>query len=245
MNCYTELFNSGFVTDKVDYEKHVVLLPQQYTSICDLSLVVDSDIFNSILKKARSENPMNEAILVSLHDALQNEEFSLYQLFIQDNDLMDIYMKKRNEYSKIQKDTDTNLFNVLKPENPYLALDADEHDEEFENYKENINTIIDELEGCISTNSFLDIFICENHNDGERNTEILTKTLIRYSEDISKDNFISIYSAFSNILFTGKINCDAILQMYRILADICLQKKDYETLDDLFSIFIEKLYPDE
>lgn len=37
---------------------------------------------------------MNEALLISLHDAIQNEEFSLFQIFIDDDNLMKIYKEK-------------------------------------------------------------------------------------------------------------------------------------------------------
>ena len=94
MNYYTELFHSGFITENVDTRNHVVLLPQHCTSVCDMALVIDSEQFHSILQKARSDNPMNEALLLSLHDAIQNEEFSLFQIFTDDPSLMEIYKEK-------------------------------------------------------------------------------------------------------------------------------------------------------
>lgn len=238
MNYYTELFHSGFITESVDSKNQVVLLPQHCTSVCDLALVVDSEQFDTILKKARSDNPMNEALLVSLHDAIQNEEFSLYQIFINDNALMEIYKEKRKAYHPSKEESS----------NPYLDLDNEEKEEEseaFENYKENIETIMEELESCISNNTFLDLFLCDNQEENKANAKILTDSIVSISKYLETDETQFIYSVLSNILFTGELDDNQILQLYKLLSNKCLEYREYDILNNLFSMFIEKLYPDE
>lgn len=238
MNYYIELFHSGFITENVDTKNQVVLLPQHCTSVCDFALVVDSEQFDTILKKARSDNPMNEAVLVSLHDAIQNEEFSLYQIFINDNDLMEIYKEKRKAYHSSNEASG----------NPYLDLDNEEKEEEsetFENYKENIKTIMEELESCISNNTFLDLFLCDSEEENKANAKILTDSIVSISNYLEADEKRFLYSVLSNILFTGELDDNQILQLYQLLSNKCLEYREYDILNNLFSVFIEKLYPDE
>jgi len=241
LNYYTELFHSGFITENVDMKNQVVLLPQHCTSICDFALVIDSEQFDSILKKARSDNPMNEALLVSLHDAVQNEEFSLYQIFINDKELMEIYKEKRKEY---QHSSET-------ISNPYFDLDNEEEDEKeeeneaYENYKENVETIMEELESRISNNTFLDLFLCDSEEENKANAKVLTDSIVNISNNLEADENKFIYSVLSNILFTGELDDKQILQLYRLLSNKCLEYREYDILNNLFSVFIEKLYPDE
>lgn len=234
MNYYIELFRSGFITEDVDIKNHVVLLPQHCTAACDLALVIDSEQFYSILKRARDDNPMNEALLISLHDAIQNEEFSLFQIFIDDENLMKIYKEKREAYGASKEDTD----------NPYLNLDEEEEDERFEIYKENIETITEELETRISNDTFLDLFLCHSEEENKENAKVLTDTIADISNYLEASELKSIYSILSNILFTGELDDKQILDLYKILADRCLQNRDFDALDNLFSAFIDELFPD-
>lgn len=234
MNYYIELFRSGFITEDVDIKNQVVLLPQHCTAACDLALVVDSEQFYAILKKARDDNPMNEALLISLHDAIQNEEFSLFQIFIDDDNLMKIYKEKREAYGVSKEDTD----------NPYLNLDEEEEDERFETYKENIATITEELEIRISNDTFLDLFSCHSEEDNKENAKVLTDTIADISNYLEASELKFIYSVLSNILFTGELDDKQILNLYKLLADRCLQNRDFDALDNLFSAFIDELFPD-
>lgn len=238
MNYYTELFHAGFITENVDTRNHVVLLPQHCTSVCDMAFVIDSEQFHSILQKARSDNPMNEALLLSLHDAIQNEEFSIFQIFTDDQSLMQIYKEKREAYEHPKEDV----------RNPYLDLDSAEENEEsekFETYKENIEEITKTLESCISNGTFLDLFLCDSKEQNEANAKVLTDSIVSISNYLESDETQFIYSVLSNILFTGELDDNKILQLYKLLSNKCLEYREYDILNNLFSVFLEKLYPDE
>ena len=188
------------------------------------------------MQRARSENPMNEAVLISLHDAIQNEEFSLFQIFIDDPNLMEIYKEKREQYGNSKENMD----------NPYLNLDdEEEEDERFETYKENIETITEELESRISNDTFLDLFLCHSEKENKENAKVLTDSIANISKYLEVEESQFIYSILPNILFTGELDARQILDLYKLLSKKYLEVRDFDTLDNLFSAFIDELFPDD
>ena len=88
------------------------------------------------------------------------------------------------------------------------------------------------------------MFSCHSEEDNKENAKVLTDTIADISNYLEASELKFIYSVLSNILFTGELDDKQILNLYKLLADRCLQNRDFDALDNLFSAFIDELFPD-
>lgn len=253
------LFEKSYISSTFDSEQEVLIVPKDCTENCKYNLVIKKDDFNEILIKSRAKNPLSEAILLNISNMIEKENFDIVYVYITISKLFEIYDNKCKQYVNEKNQTNsliTNYSDKLKLDNEldltdFTALDTLNNEyrkeditmttEEFNNYRENVNTIIADIATLSTQNTLLDILGIDTLDTNEEINN-LQNIIISLIPHCTQEEQQILISALIKPIFTQELDTDDIVNIYKLLANKALEIKDTILLDKLFNPFLQTIY---
>ena len=95
MGYMEDLYSAGYIAEHPENPSDILLMPKSISSGCEYSLFVNRDTFVDTLKKQRCKDGMNEAILSSILEAPEKQEYAVFNILLADRGISEIYMRKQ------------------------------------------------------------------------------------------------------------------------------------------------------
>lgn len=119
MTYIEELFSQGYISATPRDKQDILLMPKGVINNGVQSLYVDRDIFLNTLKKQRNDG-VNEVLLVSILNATEKQDFSIFSTISDYKPISDIYLEKVHNWSEHNIEStnliDRNIIDLLGQE---------------------------------------------------------------------------------------------------------------------------------